>query len=302
LAILTVLAFGLCGAWSQVPGDGGGQHDKAEDKQETANPPKPVVAVESPASANEQDYASEKSAKYPWKELLAPANIPNWFLVVVGAVTGWLVYKTLRAIKKQADIMETGAKDARESGAEATRIALATAKAAQKSADAANAQIQMMKDKERARISVSVSNEEFEADMFDSITIKITNDGTTSAFDVRAKGDVYGQPSENMPSMGNFITLDIPDVVRAASGPIATDVTFTTYVDLRGFEDSPIPYYFHLGGFIEYKDVFGESHKTTFRFRLQVNGVHPVPDTDRVKIRSFSGWRRYGLPAENLAT
>jgi hypothetical protein len=125
------------GAWSQVPGNGSGQHDKAQDKQETANPSKPVVAIESPAGANKQDHASGKSAKYPWGELLAPANIPNWFLVVVGGVTGWFVYKTLKAIKRQVDVMESQAKDVRESGAEASRIALATAKAARKAADAA---------------------------------------------------------------------------------------------------------------------------------------------------------------------
>jgi hypothetical protein len=125
------------GAWSQVPRDGSKQHENAQGQQKPADPSKPVVAIESPAGANNQDHASEKPAKYPWGELLAPANVPNWFLVVVGGVTGWFVYKTLRAIKKQADIMETQANDARESGAEATRIALATAQAARKAADAA---------------------------------------------------------------------------------------------------------------------------------------------------------------------
>jgi hypothetical protein len=138
LAILGLLVFWVCGARSQVPGNGSGQHNKAQDKQETTDPSKPIVAIESPAGANNQDHASEKPAEYPWGELLAPANIPNWFLVVVGGVTGWFVYKTLRAIKKQADIMETQAKDARESGAQATRIALATAQAARKAADAAD--------------------------------------------------------------------------------------------------------------------------------------------------------------------
>lgn len=149
LVIFAVFAIGLRGAWPQVPGNGSGQHDKTQDKQETANPPKPIVAIESPAGANQQNHAPEKPAKYPWKELLAPANIPNWFLVIVGAVTGWFVYKTLRAIKKQADIMEQGAKDSQESSAEATRIALATAKAAQVSADAALKTVQIMIDSER---------------------------------------------------------------------------------------------------------------------------------------------------------
>ena len=137
LAILGLLIL-TGGAWSQVPRDGSKQHDDAQDKQKTADPTKPVVVVDSQHGANNQEQASEKPAKYPWGELLAPANIPNWFLVIVGGVTGWFVYKTLRAIKKQADIMETQAKDVRDSSAEATRIALATAKAARKAADAAD--------------------------------------------------------------------------------------------------------------------------------------------------------------------
>lgn len=77
LAILGLLVFWVCGARSQVPGNGSGQQDKAQDKQGTANPSKPVVAIESPAGAKKQDQASEKPAKYPRKELLAPANVPN---------------------------------------------------------------------------------------------------------------------------------------------------------------------------------------------------------------------------------
>ena len=148
LAIFGLFAL-IGGAWSQVPRDGSKQHNDTQDKQKTANLPKPVVVIDSQAAANNQDHASEKPAVYPWGELLAPANIPNWFLVAVGAVTGWFVYKTLKAIKKQADIMEVQARDARESGVEATRIALATAKAAQKSADAALKTVQVMIDSER---------------------------------------------------------------------------------------------------------------------------------------------------------
>jgi hypothetical protein len=105
LAILGLLVL-VSGAWSQIPRNGSSQHDKAQDKQETANPAKPVVVVDSQHGANNQEHATEKPAKYPWKELLAPANIPNWFLVVVGGITGWFVYKTLKAINRQADLMK----------------------------------------------------------------------------------------------------------------------------------------------------------------------------------------------------
>jgi hypothetical protein len=136
LVILVLLVL-VRGAWSQVPGNGSQQRENTQEQQKPAGPSKPVVAIGSPAGANNQDHASEKPSKYQWGELLAPPNVPNWFLVVVGGVTGWFVYKTLRAIKKQADIMETQANDTRESGAEASRIALATAQAARKAADAA---------------------------------------------------------------------------------------------------------------------------------------------------------------------
>jgi hypothetical protein len=61
---------------------------------------------------------------------------------------------TWQAIERQANIMDKGAKDAQESGAKATEIALETAQAAQNSADASMAQIQMMKDKERGRLRI----------------------------------------------------------------------------------------------------------------------------------------------------
>jgi hypothetical protein len=67
-------------------------------------------------------------------------------------------------------------------------------------------------------------------------------------------------------------------------------------------EDSPVPYLFHIGGVIEYVDVFGETHKTTFRYRLQVNGVRQIPDSKSVKIRSVGGWKRFGSLEENRAT
>ncbi|MGD0548817.1 MAG: hypothetical protein ABR991_13510 [Terracidiphilus sp.] len=154
-------------------------------QQPSAVPSKPVVVVDSNTGANNQDQTHKESSKYPCKELLAPANIPNWFLVIVGGVTDWFVFKTLRAIKKQADIMENQAKDARESSAEATKIALATAQAAQKSADAAFAQVEMVKSKERAQLRIEFSEPDF---TFNEelggypIRYQVFLDGTTRAY------------------------------------------------------------------------------------------------------------------------
>jgi hypothetical protein len=226
-------------------------------------------------------------------------------LVAVGILQVVLLKWTWKAIERQANIMDKGAKDAHESGAEATRIALATAKAAQASAAAASAQIQMMKDKERARISVSVSDVEFEINMvysFDAINIAIGNDGTTSAFNVRAKGDVFGQPSEDLPPMRAFISLTVPSAIRANDAPTQAEVILVQDIELTALDESAIPYFFHIGGIVEYDDVFGESHETTFRYRLKVNGVLQIPDSKSVKIRSWGGWKRHGAPEENRAT
>jgi hypothetical protein len=56
-------------------------------------------------SEHEQKTDSKPSS-YPWGELLAPANIPNWLLVGVGSWAGFLALKCLKDIKRQADLMK----------------------------------------------------------------------------------------------------------------------------------------------------------------------------------------------------
>jgi hypothetical protein len=229
----------------------------------------------------------------------------------------WLLFRTWRTIGRQADIMERQASEAKESGAQTFAVlkeqsdnalisaesATVIAMAADKSAKAALDQIQMVKDKERARISVSVPDDKFEispAYSFDAITIKIANDGTTSAFNVIAKAEIFGHPSEDLPPMRPFIPLTIPSVIRANSPPTHAQVILVQDFDMKSLEESPIPYFFHIGGIVEYDDVFGQSHETTFRYRLKVNGVLQIPDSENVKIRSWGGWKR--TPEENRAT
>lgn len=222
-------------------------------------------------------------------------------LVVVGMGTLIAVWVQATRMMEHADELHSLA----GSAAKNAEAALAAAQAAQTSADAAKSQITMVKDKERARISVSVSDDEFEvspAYSFDAIIIKIANDGTSSAFSVKAKGEIFGQPSDQVPYMGNFIPLKVPNVIRANNDPLQAEIILVQDLDLSGVEESPVPYFFHIGGVVEYEDVFGESHKTTFRYRLQVNGVRQVPDSKSVKIRSIGGWKRCGSPEENRAT
>jgi hypothetical protein len=210
-------------------------------------------------------------------------------------------------MEKQLAEMQSGGAVAKES-ADAARVtakaAALNAIAAEESAKAANAQIQMVRNKERARISVSVSNEEFEVGgpfSMDTKIIKISNDGLTSAFNVRAKGEIIVQPSEVLTPMYPMLPLGgVPSVIRANDEPTATEVTFLQEIDPLEMESSQERRCFHISGAVEYDDVFGEGHTTTFRYRLKIFAVRIV-DTDRVRIRSF-GWERYGSPEENHAT
>jgi hypothetical protein len=107
LAILGLLCLGLIGgSWSQVPGDGSQQQQNAQEQQKTSDPSKPVVAIEAQSGTHKQEKGSEKPPQYPWRELYAPANVPSWVLAFLAGVAGWLAYKTLRTINRQADLMK----------------------------------------------------------------------------------------------------------------------------------------------------------------------------------------------------
>jgi hypothetical protein len=108
LAVVGLLAFGLCGAWSQVPSNAGKQEKDAQKQQQDSKPVQPTpVATHAQDEASEQKGGSEqKPAKYPWGELLAPANIPNWVLVIVAAFTGGVVCWQSRETRRAAQSAE----------------------------------------------------------------------------------------------------------------------------------------------------------------------------------------------------
>jgi hypothetical protein len=342
LAIVGLLVL-AGGAWPQVPGNGSGQHDRAQDKQESTNHPKPVVAVDSQHAANNQQQAAEKPPKYPWSELLAPANIPNWFLVVVGAVTGWFVYRTLKAIKRQADLMEAQAKDARESGAQtfailkeqtdnlliSAKAATVSAMAADESSKAANAQIQMIKNKERARIALAI----VEPDVLEfgsnnnSIKIIISNLGPTHAWNVKATGDARGILYEDRPRMIGKVRM--PDLHTYTRNPIHDPVEFreedldaprVIFANAKDIEiwisfafpeewDDDILLRPHLAiqarGSVEYEDVFGDSHETSFSYEMRISKWGEVNPEGTAVIKPFSPFSRWfpiGADGGNRAT
>lgn len=145
LAILGLLALSLTGgAWPQAPRDGSQQNQLTQGEQNNAKPiqPSPSAIQLHTSSAKQEQKIAPKPSGYPWKELLAPANVPNWLLAAFAGWAGVMALRTLGKIGRQGDLMNRQ-----------NVVALATARAAQQSAkaaaisaDAALAQIQTMQD------------------------------------------------------------------------------------------------------------------------------------------------------------
>ena len=153
LAIFGLLLVAPVCAEKPLPVNGGRQQQQPQNQTHAPNPATPQPCTSDVCKENAENterYAYYKAHPEEYlKAAIAPANLSNWILAALGAIGGLLAILTLLAIKKQANIMERQAKDARDSGAEAARIALATAKAAQASAAAALKTVQVMIDSER---------------------------------------------------------------------------------------------------------------------------------------------------------
>jgi hypothetical protein len=290
LAILGLLVL-AGGAWSQVPSNGVHQEKENQKQQQNTQPvqltPPPIPhAVDN--AGNRTEGPSNRPSDYPWRELYAPANVPNWFLVIIAGVTGLFVYKTLRAIKKQADIMEKQATEAQVSGVEATGIALATAQAAQKSADAANAQIQFMKDKERARLvirrldipEIYPPESILEGRRPLKVRVSVENLGASRAFNVRAYGmfNILSNPNGGPHEVG--FLQDFPPIVDYGKDvhplslggfgrefeDFASTGDFISITDEMAQQLRNGKIFIQASGLLVYEDVFGDTIEYPFRF------------------------------------
>jgi hypothetical protein len=111
---MAILALTV-GAWSQIPRDGSHQNQKAQPTANQANATQPAPPAEVRANSTEElQRTSPKPTKYPWKELLAPANVPNWALFLVGLGGVYAALRTLKSIENQAILMnrQTGIQEA----------------------------------------------------------------------------------------------------------------------------------------------------------------------------------------------
>jgi SOS-response transcriptional repressor LexA len=268
LAILGLLSSGvLVGAQNPVPPNGGKQQEQPQTHSDVSQPnastATPPSSAEQDASTGQKEANKESKANEYLKEAFAAANLSNWVLAVLGIIGGLAAVRSLVLIRRQAEIMETQAKDARESGVEATKIALTTAQAAEKSAEAANAQIQFMKNKERARISITFPDGSESMTIYPdkivslgSFRLILKNVGSSVATNIAASYDAFAaEPTEsgNAPKSEGMCLLEVPYFVEGNSyeetGPLTIDGRFAA-------GNAPDLFYVYLRVIVEYSDLF----------------------------------------------
>src|SRR5271155_5155656 len=104
LALVWLCIVALNVARPQVPRDGGEKNHKADNgtsKPAVSQPISEPATDAQDTSAAKKKHPDHEPYHYPWRELLAPANLPNWGLVVVGGLAAGLAYWTLRKIESQ---------------------------------------------------------------------------------------------------------------------------------------------------------------------------------------------------------
>ena len=318
LAILAALALGFAyPAWPQVPRDGG-QQDRPAQKEangpKLAQPPPLALQVQLTPAKQEND-PEEKPSGYQWKELLAPANIPNWVLCFVGGFAGWAAFKTLKAIKRQANTMDKTAADARTSAEAAAADNAATLAALTRQADTltiqaghmagqiaeAKSQVALMaeqnknaKDRQRARLVIRHTQDpEIGApeSILDNhrplwVSVFAENIGQSKAFNARASGVVnfIADPEKGVHEDGFFRAF--PQIIDAESEKIRLSLAGfgIEFEDIDSTSDSLAisqeltqqlldgKTFIQASGLLAYQDIFGDWHRTPFRFIWKARG------------------------------
>jgi hypothetical protein len=233
LAILGLLVL-VNGAWSQVPGDRSAQNHKAQSGEKGTNPNQPLptrVNAEVPAS-EEKKSANPQSPEYPWHELYGPANIPNWFLVLIGGCGVFAAVKTLGILNRQSRLMRE--------------------------------QLDRMVERERARMGISVQPIKIDDNVAGRglrlITcLELTNAGHSNAYIrfgaasfcvVRADGRLPEVDPDGLPFGSEIIEPSKPPIYAGFWGE---DISFTTQEFAQGLADSTLRV--RVFGFIEYETM-----------------------------------------------
>lgn len=262
LAVFGVLLVVLC------PNCGAEQIQR---KQGDEKPPAPVTAIpqqqrnttDPQGGKSEEDiHADVKIVNPPQKDFYDKA--PVWISIALFGAA----FFTLLAIKRQANLMETQVRDARDASAEASSIALSTARAAQENAAAAVAQLEMVKSKERAQLRIEFDELNLVYDQKLGgypVRFSVVVDGTTRATIIEDYLVAYLAESPKTTGI-SWEPLGLPRVMSPNTDPIQGFTLVQTGDDVSVYETDPERIRLvrdkkldaYVAGRIRYKDVFGD--------------------------------------------
>lgn len=295
LVIAGFLLGCISGAWPQIPRNGGQQKQHSETSGSEAKPAPQacscnVQVQESPAI--EKQSPTPKPSSYPWRELYAPANIPNWVLALVGTLAAFAGIKTLRAIEAQVIEMQSTGKQTdkliqeniaqsaslERSVAETARFAAAmegVSKSLESTVQVSAETLQGLRIQMRAYLTVIVGSGTYQDRglnlRFDAKPL-VFNAGPTPARNVRTRTKSAILPIPLPEDFDQSIASDKEEggnLIGAHQNAQMIAVV-EDYVPDEQVED--IKTGKGLGvytwGFVTYEDVFGESHTTKFCQRL----------------------------------
>jgi hypothetical protein len=200
-----------------------------------------------------------------FQRLIAPEGLPNLILCVVGIAGVIAAILTLRAGKRAVEIVIS---------------------------------------KERARLRVKLIHEgewyDFStAALLEEVTLEISQDGPTHAFNVFGQAKIIVTPTKttqvfSKDVMKDMYRMGLPNFIAGNAIPAPVTV-FVPSINQREIDDIQNERLFvHLFGVIAYEDVFGDSHKTKFRY-LWVIDRHDENAHD-------SDWLLHGPEGDNRAT
>ncbi|MEO6816012.1 MAG: hypothetical protein ABI177_04870 [Edaphobacter sp.] len=158
-------------------------------------------------------------------------------LVVVGGSQAWFLWRTLEAIKRQANHMDK--------------------------------QNSYMVGKERARLVVTVADFPEGTRGWHEFKFGVTNLGPTNAYNIQGASLLSLVPKGSQPAK-DFNPIYTPSVIKpedvgAVLSANSYNIDGNLLADLIASTKT-----FHIAGRIFYEDVFGEKRETSFHYRLFV--------------------------------
>jgi len=205
----------------------------------------------------------------PWRDAFAPSNWANWALVIVGGIAGYFAWRTLRAIKRQADLMAQTLVETQKA-ADATRDSVT---------DASNTAIRQL----RAYVGAhQIGVMGIDDDSAFGVGFAFVNHGQTPALNFNLRGAVhllpYPLPEDfvipSPPKKPQQDGVIFPDETNPMTGWVWESATqrLKPTEKLELFSRSTTRE-FYAHGVATYTDIFNIARTTEFCFVLNPSSV-----------------------------